>query len=281
MRCIAIAGVGLIGGSFGLALRRGGFSGSILGVSSERTIEAACRRGAIDRGVTLEEAAEAADLLLLAQPISIILETIDRLVPIARPDCIITDAGSTKAEIVTRAERLPNFIGAHPMAGKETSGIESADASLFVGRPWILTLNNSQFTLAPKAGAYLDLIEMCNAVPVLMSPHEHDRVVAWTSHLPQIASTVLAATLSSQISKENITAASGPGLRDVTRLACSSWQLWRDIVETNAGNIQHALSVYIDRLTELRDNLQTQHTAREFTIAAETAKSIRRGPEST
>lgn len=281
MQCIAIAGVGLIGGSFGLALRSGGFSGSILGVSSPSTIEAACHRGAIDRGVTLEEAAATADLLLLAQPISVILETIDRLAPIARPECLITDAGSTKAEIVTRAERLPNFVGAHPMAGKETSGIDSADANLFAGRPWILTPVNSQSAPAPAVGAYLGLIEICKAVPVLMLPHEHDRVVAWTSHLPQIASTVLAATLSDQISKERLTTASGPGLRDVTRLACSSWQLWRDIIETNVGNIQHALSVYIDRLTELRDNLQTQHTAREFTVAAETAQRIRRGPEST
>ena len=280
MQCVAIAGVGLIGGSFGLALRRGGFSGSILGVSSPRTIESACRRGAIDSGVTLEEAAERADLLLLAQPISVILETIDRLAPIARPECLITDAGSTKAEIVKRAASLPNFIGAHPMAGKETSGIESADASLFIGRPWILATGDGQSTLAPNAGAYLDLIRVCNAVPVLMSPQEHDRVVAWTSHLPQMVSTVLAATLCDQISKENLTTASGPGLKDVTRLASSSWQLWRDIVDTNVGNIQHALSVYIDRLTELRDNLQTPHTADEFTIAAETAKSLRRGPES-
>src|SRR3954453_14317993 len=154
MQCVAIAGVGLIGGSFGLALRRGGFTGSIIGVSSPRTIEAACERGAIDRGVTLEEAAESADLLLLAQPISVILETIDRLAPIARPECLITDAGSTKAEIVSRAASLPNFIGAHPMAGKETSGIESADASLFIGRPWILATGPTQITLAPALSAY-------------------------------------------------------------------------------------------------------------------------------
>ncbi len=146
MRTLAIAGVGLIGGSLGLALRKRGFPGTILGISSPKTIETALSRGAIDRGVTLQEAAAEADVILLAQPISVILQTIEELIPIARPDCLITDAGSTKRLICERGGALPCFLGGHPMAGKETTGIGAADADLFSGRPWIFCSDEVRLT---------------------------------------------------------------------------------------------------------------------------------------
>src|SRR5260221_13984256 len=128
MRIVAIAGVGLIGGSFALALRKAGFGGRILGVSSERTIVEALRLGVIDEGVTLERAESEADLIYLAQPILQILDVLTRLKP--KPGALVTDAGSTKARITAVAEshlKDCQFVGGHPMAGKETRGVAAAD----------------------------------------------------------------------------------------------------------------------------------------------------------
>src|SRR5580700_10274990 len=142
MKSAAIIGVGLIGGSFGLALRKAGFKGAILGVSSARSIEEAVEREAIDRGASLEEAAGVCDLLFLSQPISGILETLRKLDPLVRPETLVTDAGSTKQAIVDEAKRSLHrctFLGGHPMAGKEQRGAGAADADLFRGRPWVFT----------------------------------------------------------------------------------------------------------------------------------------------
>ena len=147
MRTIAIAGVGLIGGSFGLAARKAGFDGTILGVSSARTIDRAVARGAIDCGVTLAEAAAAADLIFLAQPISVILQTLATLNPLVQPHSVVTDAGSTKAFICAEAARSLDrcrFVGGHPMAGKEISGVDAAEPDLFRGRPWVFTKATGQ-----------------------------------------------------------------------------------------------------------------------------------------
>lgn len=280
MRSLAIAGVGLIGGSLGLALRRAGFDGRILGISSPATIELALRRGAIDAGCTLEEAAATADVIVLAQPIQVILATIDRLVPIARPDCLITDAGSTKEQIAARGRKLPLFLGGHPMAGKASSGVAEADAELFAGRPWIITPDpeTGQVVMdSPLTGAFLEWTNKLGAVLVRLSPSEHDRTVAWTSHLPQLASTALASSLKGQVPDSQLVTASGPGLQDVTRLALSPWSVWKDIIQTNGENINHVLTVYIDRLTNLRDTLQTQRTEEEFSVAGGTAALIRKG----
>ena len=140
---IGIVGAGLIGGSFALAMRKAGFGGSVLGVSSPATIEVAKRCGVIDEGVTLECAVAECGLLYLAQPIGRIIETIGRLgaLPL-KPGLLVTDAGSTKRQIVSAGERaLPAgvFVGGHPMAGKESRGPENADADLFVGRTYFLT----------------------------------------------------------------------------------------------------------------------------------------------
>ncbi len=151
IRTVAIAGVGLIGGSFGLALREAGFEGELLGVSSPPAIEAGLRSGAIERAATLEEAAATADVIYLAQPVDRILKTLEQLGPIARQNCLITDAGSTKTAIVQRASdciRLTTFLGGHPMAGKEQRGSQAAEAALFRGRPYVLTPDRSETPLS-------------------------------------------------------------------------------------------------------------------------------------
>src|ERR1051325_674432 len=136
---VSIVGVGLIGGSFALALRKAGYRGRIIGVSSARTIERALQLGVIDEAMPLDEAAAKSDVLYLAQPIGQILDTLDRLSAISLGDTLVTDAGSTKRAIMARARHIPRFVGGHPMAGKESRGVEVADADLFQRRPHALT----------------------------------------------------------------------------------------------------------------------------------------------
>src|SRR5882672_11080754 len=136
MRTVAIVGVGLIGGSFGLALRKAGFDGQILGVSSEAAIAAAVEHGAVDRGLPLADAVREAGLIYLAQPIGRIIDTLRRIDPLAKEGALITDAGSTKSAIVSLARSVIHrcqFLGGHPMAGKEKRGVSEAEADLFRG----------------------------------------------------------------------------------------------------------------------------------------------------
>src|SRR5690242_10900015 len=142
MDTVAIVGVGLIGGSFGLALRKAGFQGNLLGVSSAPSIQIAIQMGAIDAGVELPQAAANADLIYLSQPIGRIIDTLRHLDEHLKPSALVTDAGSTKAAIVTQAAVSINrcqFLGGHPMAGKEKRGAAEADPDLFAGRTYILT----------------------------------------------------------------------------------------------------------------------------------------------
>jgi prephenate dehydrogenase len=163
------------------------------------------------------------------------------------------------------------------MAGKETTGVLSADADLFQDRTWIFAHHSAQVLSADVSQSFLRWIQLCGAVYIFLSASEHDRIVAWTSHLPQLISTVLAASLYEQLPLDQLVTLSGPGLRDTTRLGGSSWTVWADIIKSNTDSIQHVLSVYIDRLTEMRHNLQTQRTSEEFAVAAEVARAIRRG----
>lgn len=263
MQSIAIAGVGLIGGSFALALRAAGFSGRILGVSRPETLAKAMARGAIDEGGTLQQLVPQADVVFLAQPIGAILQTIDQLGPLLKPGALVTDAGSTKQLIVERARNLPRFVGGHPMAGKESQGIESADAQLFAGRPWILT--------ADPGADFADWLERIGARLVHLTPEEHDAQVALSSHLPQLLSTALASMLDGRVS----TSTAGPGLESMTRLALSSHDLWRDILATNQPAIAAALAEFARTLDGLRAELDHGEVASRFVKAREFALAIR------
>jgi len=269
MRGAAIIGTGLIGGSFGLALRRAGFQGSIVGVSSERSIAEARERGAIDRGVTLEQACAESDLIFLSQPISGILETLPKLNPLVKSGALVTDAGSTKRAIVEEARRSLTrcaFLGGHPMAGKESRGAAAADADLFRDRPWVLTEELDH----PVARVLRKWIGLFGAREVILDAAAHDSLVAWSSHLPQLASTALAAALSEQAA--DAAKVAGPGLMDMTRLAMSSYDLWRDILGTNREAVGVALDAYIAKLQELRADYEA-----EFARGAEFAKGLREG----
>lgn len=276
---IAIAGVGLIGGSFALAMRKAGFTGRILGVSSPKTLREALDLGVIDEGLPLDQAVPQADLVYLAQPIGRILDTLHHLDPLVKSTALVTDAGSTKSQIVAVAHKYIHrclFLGGHPMAGKESRGVACAEAGLFVGRTYVFTPVQDSDLDAPAAKELLSWVQKIGARSLVIGPDEHDRIVSLTSHLPQLASTALASTVADGIESDEQLALSGPGLRDNTRLAMSAYELWRDILATNSDAVEQALTAYISRLEHLRENLRSRQLQEEFVKAAALAEQLRR-----
>ena len=266
MNTVAIVGVGLIGGSFALALRASGFAGKIVGVSSPEAVRVALERRVIDQALPLAEGAALADLVYLARPIEGILSVLDELDQYVKPDTLITDAGSTKAAICARAaEKIHRgqFVGGHPMAGKEARGAAEAEASLFRGRPYILTSPCQELE---------QLVGSFGARVVILPAEEHDRLVALTSHLPQLISTALAASIGTEPEASRV---AGPAAMDLTRLALSPYEIWRDIFATNAPNIDAALGVFIAKLEGLRDELRSPRIEQKFENAAAAARRLR------
>jgi len=276
MKTVAIFGVGLIGGSFALALRKAGFSGRILGVSSPGTLQRALELHVIDEGASARQAAHSADLIYLAQPILRILESLPELNEWVQPHALITDAGSTKSTIVAQAASAISrcqFLGGHPMAGREQRGVEAAEAELFLGRPYVLTPRSRSELETKNARELLHWIAGIGAVPIILEAQEHDRIVAYTSHLPQLASTGLAALLHGR--PEPRSRVFGPALLDSTRLALSSFDVWGDILATNRDPIQEALGNYIAKLEELRQSLNSPAVRGQFEQGARFAGQIR------
>jgi prephenate dehydrogenase len=237
------------------------------------------RRGAIDRGLPLAEAARAADLIYLAQPIGRIMDTLRRVDDLAQAGALITDAGSTKSAIVSLAckvIRRCQFLGGHPMAGKEKRGASAADAELFAGRTYVLTPTREEDLRTPRAGEFLQWIKRIGANPLVMGPDQHDAIVSFTSHLPQLASTALAATVAENLESPEDVAVAGSGLADMTRLANSSYEIWRDILATNTDSIDRALAAYIAKLEHMRENLRTRQMQEQFESGAALAARLRR-----
>jgi prephenate dehydrogenase len=257
METVAIFGVGLIGGSFALAIRKAGFTGRIIGVSSDQTIRAALDAHIIDEALPAREAAGKADLVYLSQPIHKIVDCLEELDAWVQPSALITDAGSTKKLIVQTADQMisrARFLGGHPMAGRERRGVEAAEADLFQGRPYVLTPRSPADLEHPTAREFLDWIPRIGSFPIILDAETHDQTVAFTSHLPQLASTALAALLEGR--PEGSTRVYGPALVDSTRLALSSYDIWGDIFDTNREAIRLALECYIATLEEFRTVLE-------------------------
>jgi prephenate dehydrogenase len=247
-------------------------------VSSAGALTDAQRAGAIDRGAPLAEAAADADLIFLSQTVGRIIDTLRHLDPLVKPGALVTDAGSTKAEIVDTARQSLSrcqFLGGHPMAGKETRGAGEAEAGLFRGRTWALTPDDPAELETAAACEFRGWLDRIGARVVVLDCEEHDRVVALTSHLPQLASTALAAVLDEPLRAPLRRALAGPGLEGMTRLALGAYPVWRDILATNPGPIDRALAVYIQELEHLRENLRTRQMETEFERAARLAARLR------
>ena len=275
MDTVAILGAGLIGGSFALALRKAGYRGRILGVGSAETLDRALALGVIDEPAPLDRAAAEAELIYLAWPIRRILETLPALEAWVRPDALVTDAGSTKACIVHAARVLTRcqFLGGHPLAGSERRGVRHADAELFRGRTYVLTPEAPADLETPRARQFRDWLDRIGAVPLVLTAEQHDRIVAYTSHLPQLASTALAGLL--QARQEIPLQVSGPALRDSTRLALCSYEIWGDILSTNPAAIEEALAAYIEALDQMRRDLRSDQMTGRFEAGARFAERLR------
>ena len=268
-RQITIIGTGLIGGSVGLAVKKHGLARNIVGCDRADILEKAKRAGAIDAGdpdpVT---ASRGSDVAVLATPVGGILDLLEKLGPVLPKDALLTDVGSTKLQIAERARKIfgsdwqARFLPGHPMAGKEKSGIEHADAELFRDAVWIFTSEPG----SPRQGAFVSLAEAIGASPLFLDAERHDRICAWVSHLQQFVSTAMASALvdvQADLGPE-VHAIGGRALREMTRIASSPYSMWRDIAFTNSANIESALSALEQNLAHIRENLKTPGLREEF-----------------
>jgi prephenate dehydrogenase len=254
---IAIVGLGLIGGSIALAAREVWPKSLVIAVDNKDVLEQAMVMGALDVAADDLVVASEADLVILAAPVKQNIALLESLEMHVGGNAVVTDVSSTKREIVEAARRLPprfTFVGGHPMGGAARGGITNARPDLFKGRPWIFTPHND------AAGDALEKLwqfaSALGAVPKTMTAAEHDRLLAFVSHLPQLAASALMDVVGSGAQGAGL-ALAGRGLVDTTRLASSPADIWRDIAATNANEIGTALDALIERLKELRSGLES------------------------
>ena len=278
---MAIVGLGLIGGSWGLALKKAGFSGKRVGCDRPETAARAVALGAVDEtAADLAAAVRGADLIVVATPVGVILELLPQLKGVVSARALVTDVGSTKRLICQRARESfgdePLFLGGHPLAGKERSGLEHADAALFEKARYVLTPLAPEQQADARARAFASLVEALGARPYWSDASSHDRAVAFLSHLPQLLSSGLA----SLIAEESVEAPlplelAAAGFRDSTRLAESPYSVWRDICLTNIENIQRALEALIEKLDSMKMHLSDRGLEREFKQALKLREKLR------
>lgn len=257
---ILIIGVGLIGGSLALALRKAGYAGHIAGIDrSEEALRRALELGLIDEAaVSLTEAAGKADLILVAAPVAQMGGILAAVRPFIREGALITDVGSTKSDVVQAAyqalgEQVGCFVPAHPIAGREKNGPDAAVADLFAGKKLVIT------PLPENARQDVDKVasmwRQCGAIIHLLSPEEHDNIFALISHLPHLLSYALVDQAARHVRADLMFEYAASGFRDFTRIAGSSPEMWRDISLANRKQLLLELDGYLAELGKLRDML--------------------------
>jgi prephenate dehydrogenase len=277
---LVVIGVGLIGGSFALALKSAGGVRRVIGVGRSRAnLDQAVASGAIDEAAAdAGEAVAGADFVLVATPVGAMADVFARIAPELAPHAVVTDGGSTKASVIAAARpalgaRVGQFVPAHPIAGSEESGAAAATASLYRDREVILTplSENPRDAVARVRAAW----QACGARVTEMGPAEHDAVLAAVSHLPHLLSYALVHELAGRADAAQLLAHAGAGLRDVTRLAASQPEVWRDICLANREPLLGELRRYQDALAQLGAMLeQADAAALERVFAA--ARAARR-----
>ena len=278
---VTIIGTGLIGGSLGLALKKRCLAGRVVGCDRAAVLERARECGAIESGfVNPADAVRGSDLIVLATPVLAILDLIDRLGPALPPRTLLTDVGSTKTQIVQHAAKAlgrtagQRFLAGHPMAGKEHAGVEFADADLFEGAAWMFTPLPRQNVHSGLTGNFVHCVEQLGARVAILNPVDHDRICAWISHVPQMISTALAATLVDEFGEDApLLDIGGRALRELTRISGSPYSMWRDIAISNRENLGRAMLKLEQRLAHIRENLDTKQLADEFERAHQLKKS--------
>jgi len=273
---IAILGTGLLGTSVGLALRAAGFRGTLVGWN--RSVEGAATAlsmGAIDSIATDPlQAARESQVVLLAVPIYATLDYMEQLSGVLGSEHLVTDVGSTKAQITAAADRLFNtperaaFLPGHPMAGKERGGATLGDANLFRGAVWLFT-DDPAWQRSPHGAALVkgwrEWVGAMGSKAIDLDPARHDELVGWVSHLPQFVATALSALLEDEVGDApELKDVGGRALREMTRLGASPFSMWRDIAYTNTETVKAALLALELRLAHLRENLRTPELREEF-----------------
>ncbi len=254
---VTIIGIGLMGGSLGLAIKKHRIAKEVVGFSKKQaSLTAAIKIKAIDSGFTdLEKAVRNADLVVLATPVSTIIKLFEKISPFLRRGCLVTDLGSAKADVVEAAEKIlpfpKNFIGSHPLAGSEKQGVEYACDDLFKGAFCIMTPTKNTSQVAK--GKVKHMWAKIGADVKLLHADEHDDILAYTSHLPHL----LAFALMETVPKKHLSYASR-GLKDATRLAASSPQMWNDICMVNSKNVLKSLDECVKHLFYLRKAITGQ-----------------------
>lgn len=252
---LAIFGVGLIGGSVALALKQSGQAGTIVGIGRNQDgLQEALRLGVIDEAASSPEAVRDADVVLLATPVGQFPAIMQAIAPHLGPNTVVTDAGSTKQDVVKAAraylgQHIANFVPAHPIAGAEKSGVTAARGELFQNRNVILT---------PVTETRHDAIEAahafwlgCGAKVSQMTPREHDEIFAAVSHLPHLLAFGLVAELAERSNAETLFGYAAGGFRDFSRIAGSSPEMWRDISLANRDALLKELEAYQERVAQM------------------------------
>ncbi|HEX8879585.1 MAG TPA: prephenate dehydrogenase/arogenate dehydrogenase family protein [Candidatus Acidoferrum sp.] len=280
---VTILGTGLIGGSFGLALRKYATGVCVSGWDRPEVVREAQSRAAIDQSFSgeLAPALESSDLIYIALPIAATIDLLPEIAHRAPAHALVTDACSTKVRIIQAAadhfssENGPLFLGGHPMAGRELSGIAHADAELFRGTTYAL-VGESPAQANPRVSAFVKILEKIGARPLWLGAPQHDYAVGLASHLPQLAAVALAGFLYDRLDENGLPITlAGPGLRDSLRLAGSSYATWRDIVLTNQEVLSAALDLFARRLDDLRERLASRELEADFDAANELYKLLR------
>jgi prephenate dehydrogenase len=256
---IAIIGLGLIGGSIGLALQKAKGAQQVVGYDLGKGVSDRARKvGAIDQVYhALADTVRGAELVILATPVGAMRALLQNIAPALTPGAVVTDVASTKAQVISWAEEfLPSsvfFVGGHPMAGKEVSGVEAADANIFKNRIYCLT--PTPRTNPAAINKVSTFVEVIGARVRFLEPAEHDGQVAGVSHLPFLASIALVNTVAEGGAWKDASLLAANGFRDISRLAAGSPEMYRDICLTNSEAITHWLDEYITTLRSLRERV--------------------------
>jgi len=285
---VTILGTGLIGGSFALALKKYTTDIRIAGWDRPETLREARALQVIDDAHhgDLAPALRGADLVYIALPIGATLDLLPEIARHAAGHALVTDACSTKLRILQSAadhfSATPLFLGGHPMAGKEVSGIAHADAELFRGNAYALVadaIGNSGAADSPRdprVSAFLKILEKIGARPFWLGAEQHDDAVGLASHLPQLAAIALGSFLYDRLDENGLPIMlAGPGLRDSLRLAGSPYSTWRDIILTNKEMLSAALDLFARRLDDLREKLGSRELEADFDAANELYRLLR------
>lgn len=289
IRRVTILGTGLIGGSFALALRKDLTDISISGWDRPEVVREKEVRNVFDETFSgnLGLALAKADLIYVALPIAVTLDLFSEIARQAPPSALVTDACSTKLRIMEEAGQLFGgniggaiFLGGHPMAGKELSGIAAADADLFRGHSYALIAAGEAIATPtasePRIAAFVKILEKIGAQPLWIGAQQHDYAVGLASHLPQLAAVALASFLYDRLDENGLPITlAGPGLRDTLRLAGSPYSTWRDIILTNKELLSASLDLFARRLDDLRERLGSRDLEADFDAANELYKLLR------